>query len=114
VARAARELQQASGKIVCSAEWLKDEELLWFRGKIYVLQNTDLRRRVVSLCHDTKVVGHPRHWKTLELVSRDYWWPQMSRYIRQYISTCDLCLRMKPIRQALVGKLHPLWIPDSR
>jgi len=28
VARAARELQQASGKIVCSAEWLKDEELL--------------------------------------------------------------------------------------
>jgi len=60
-----------------------------------------------------KVAGHPRHWKTLELVSRDYWWPQMSRYIRQYISTCDLCLRTKPIRQALVGKLYPLWIPDS-
>jgi len=38
----------------------------------------------------------------------------MSRYIRQYISTCDLCLRMKPIRQALVGELHPLRIPDSR
>jgi len=68
---------------------------------------------MVSLCHDMKVAGHPRHWKTLELVSRDYWWPQMSRYIRQYISTCDLCLRTKPIRQALVGKLYPLWIPDS-
>jgi len=38
----------------------------------------------------------------------------MSRYIRQYISTCDLCIRTKPIRQAPVGKLHPLWIPDSR
>ena len=38
----------------------------------------------------------------------------MSRYIRQYISTCDLCLRMKPIRQAPVGKLHPLQILDSR
>ena len=55
-----------------------------------------------------KVAGHPRHWKTLELVSRNYWWPQMSRYIRQYVSTCDLCLRMKLIRQAPVGKLHPL------
>jgi len=21
------------------------------------------------------------HWKTLELVIRNYWWPQMSRYI---------------------------------
>jgi len=38
----------------------------------------------------------------------------MSRYIGQYISTCNLCLRTKPIRQALVGELHPLWIPDSR
>jgi len=38
----------------------------------------------------------------------------MSRYIGQYVSTCDLCLRTKPIRQAPVGKLHPLRIPDSR
>ena len=36
----------------------------------------------------------------------------MSRYIGQYISTCNLCLRTKPIRQAPVGKLHPLQIPD--
>jgi len=61
-----------------------------------------------------KVVGHPRCWKTLELVSRNYWWPQMSRYIGQYVSTCNLCLRTKPIRQAPVGELHPLWILDSR
>jgi len=38
----------------------------------------------------------------------------MSRYIGQYVSTCDLCLRMKPIRQALVGELHLLRIPDLR
>ena len=37
----------------------------------------------------------------------------MSRCIGQYISTYDLCLRMKPIKQALVGELHPLRIPDS-
>jgi len=38
----------------------------------------------------------------------------MSRYIGQYVSTCDLYLRTKPIRQAPVGELHPLQIPDSR
>jgi len=114
VAKVARELRQASGKTVHSAERSEDNGVLRFRGKIYVPQNTDLRRRVVSLCHDTKVAEHPRRWKTLELVSRDYWWPQMSRYIGQYVGTCDLCLRMKLIRQAPVGELHPLWIPDSR
>ena len=114
MAKAARELWQASGKTVCSAEWSEDDGVLRFRGKIYVPQNMDLRGRVVSLCHDTKVDGHPGHWKTLELVSRNYWWPQMSRYIGQYVSTCDLCIRTKPIRQALVGELHPLRILDSR
>jgi len=38
----------------------------------------------------------------------------MSRYIRQYVSTYDLCLRTKPIKQALVGELYPLWILDSQ
>jgi len=50
----------------------------------------------------------------LELVSRNYWWFQMSRYIGQYISTYDLCLRTKLIRQALVDELHPLQILDLR
>jgi len=100
--------------MVRSTEWSEDEGVLWFRGKIYVPRNVDLRRQVVSLCHDTKVAGHPGRWKTLELVSRNYWWPQMSRYIGQYISTCDLCIRTKPIRQALVGELYPLRILDSQ
>ena len=104
VAKAARELRQASSKTVHSAEWSEDEGLLQFRGKIYIPWNLDLQRRVVSLCHDTKVTGHPGCWKTLELVSRNYWWPQMSRYI----STYDLCLGTKLVRQAPVGELHPL------
>jgi len=72
VAKAARELQQATSKTVHSVEWSEEKGLLRFRGKIYVSWNVDLRRRVVSLCHDTKVTGHPGCWKTLELVSRDY------------------------------------------
>jgi len=114
ITKAAREFWQASSKTVLSAEWSEEDGVLRFRGKIYVPQNSDLRRQVVSLCHDTKVARYPGRWKTLELVSRNYWWPQMSRYIGQYVSICDLCLRTKPIRQAPVGKLHPLWIPDLR
>jgi len=44
VAKAAKELQQASSKTVRSAEWSEDKGLLRFRGKIYVPWNPDLRR----------------------------------------------------------------------
>ena len=38
----------------------------------------------------------------------------MSRYIGQYVSTCDLCLRTKPWQYSLVSELQPLFIPDAQ
>jgi len=61
VAKAARELWQASSKTVHSAEWSEEDGVLQFRGKIYVFQNLDLQRRIVLLCHDMKVTRHPGH-----------------------------------------------------
>jgi len=81
IAKAARELQRSANGTVHSSEWSNIDGLLQFRGKIYVPQSLDLRRQIVALCHNTYIAGHPGHWKTLELVSQNYWWPQMSRYI---------------------------------
>ena len=113
VAKAAKDLKDSNTKSVHADEWSQVDGLLCFRGKIYVPNDPSLRRRIVSHYHDTRVAGHPGHWKTLELVSRNYWWPHMSRYIGNYTQACDLCLHTKLQHQQPMGELQPLPIPAA-
>ena len=114
VAKAVQQMQNSSTRSLRSAEWSERNGLLYYQGRIYVPTSSKLRRRIVSLCHDTKVAGHPGCFKTLELVSRNYWWPNMSRYVGQYVSHCDLCLQTKAQRHLPVGELQLLPIPEDR
>jgi hypothetical protein len=88
IAKAAREHRKDKGRgTVKSAEWSESEGLLMFCSKIYVPKDRDLRRRIIEQHHNTCITGHAGRFKTLELVSCNYWWPQMSCYIGSTSST---------------------------
>ena len=62
-------------------KWSKSDVLLLYQDKIYVSNNSDLYYYIIFLYHDSKIAEYTEWWKTLELVSWNYWWPQISRYM---------------------------------
>jgi hypothetical protein len=90
----------------------EDNGLLLYEGLIWVPNNDELRLRILHEHHDAQAAGYPGRAKTLELVSRNYYWPQQWQYVNQYVDYCDTCKRIKPIKHAPFGLLRPLQIPE--
>jgi len=82
-------------------------------GKVYVLKDEELRAEVIQLHHDVPAVGYRGRWKTVELVMRNYWWPEVMRDMGKYVEGCDLCQRMKNRMEELAGKLKLSEVPEK-
>ena len=74
--------------------------------------SNDCRLKVLSSCHDAPAAGHFGSARTLELVKRSYWWPNLSAYVKTYVASCDTCARAKTSRQKPAGLLQPLHVPS--
>ena len=96
-------------------DWNFENGLLLYRGKIYIpkSKNEDLRRRIVQMHHDLPSAGHPGRWKTYELVSRNYWWPNITTFVKKYVTGCDTCQRTKNRPQQPYGPLLPNPVPNG-
>ena len=80
-------------------------------GRTYIPNNEKLKLEIAESEHDSKFAGHFGRHKTLELITRSFFWPKMEEWIRNYIRSCDTCQRNKSSRHAKYGLLQPLDTP---
>lgn len=112
VAKAIEELKRSPTNRLHEEEWSLDQELILFNGKVYVPKDMAIRTEIVKLCHDSTIAGHPGRFKTLELISRNYWWPGMSKFVAAYIKGCEMCQRTKTFPSQPAGKLQLDDLPE--
>ena len=73
VVRVVEEMKSAKVKELWGNEWKIEGELVLKEEKVYVLKDEELRAEVIQLHHDVPVAEHGGQWKTVELVTRNYW-----------------------------------------
>ena len=49
----------------------------------------------------------------VELVTRNYWWQEITRDVGRYVEGCNLCQRMKNRMEEIVGKLKLSKVPKK-
>jgi Integrase zinc binding domain len=75
---------------------LTESDSAWYHGSaLVVVEDNELRREVSSLYHDHRLAGHPGISKTLDLLTRDYWWPTVKDFVTSYVKGCAVCQSSK-------------------
>ena len=62
--------------------------------------------------YNEPTTSHLGHNKTLELLSWNYHFPSMRKYVETYVVMCDICTRAKALHYKLFGLLQLLLILD--
>jgi deoxyuridine 5'-triphosphate nucleotidohydrolase len=105
-----QELENQSHSDTFTRYKIGKEGLLYFEDRLCIPKGP-LRTHVVQEHHDNIISGHLGFDKTYENVKRNFYWPNMTQDIREYVRTCDTCQRIKSSNQHPTGLLQPLPIP---
>jgi hypothetical protein len=94
-----------------SMDSLELKDGLVFKDGLLFVPSQDLQLNVLKQRHDHSLAGHFGVAKTLDLVSRDFWWPKVNKSVSDYVASCE-CSRAKSSRHKPFGLLQPLPIPE--
>ena len=83
-----------------------------YQGRIVV--PSSLQTEIMQEHHSNVISGHFSWSRTLDLISRHFWWPCMREAVEAFVSSCISCQRNKSSNKRPFGLLTPLPIPDSR
>jgi hypothetical protein len=84
---------------------------IYYKEKLFLPPNDEVKLQVLYRTHSTGPGGHPGRVKTLDLLSRSYWWPGMAKEVETFVRVYQLCTRTKASRLSPPGFLKPLPVP---
>ncbi|KAF8757873.1 hypothetical protein RHS01_03448 [Rhizoctonia solani] len=85
--------------------------LLFYQGRIVVPDVGTLRTDLLRIFHNSPLAGHPGRQRTLELVSRTYYWPGIRADTYWHVDSCEICQRIRKPKYASIPP-QPLELPS--
>jgi hypothetical protein len=84
-----RRLTKGDPKVDCFR--VDDEGTLWFKDRLVVPKNHELRKKIFDEVNTSKYSIHPGSTKMYHDLKAQFWWTQMKRETARYVAECDTC-----------------------
>jgi len=84
---------------------IEKDGLQYYKNRFYIPENEALHTEIAQGCHDSIVAGHFGQEKTIEIVTRDFYWKGLTEWIRDYVRSSDECQYSKSPRHPKYGLL---------
>jgi len=81
--------------------------------KVYVPKDDILKAEIIRIHHNMPVGEHGGQWKTVEMVTQNFWWPGVIREVKQYMEGYDAYQQNKNRTEQPAEKLIPNSIPEK-
>lgn len=94
-------------------DWSLDpEKIVMYKLRLYIPAGEKLKRELLKLHHDDPISGgHFGRQRTIETLSRKFYWRNIHKYVDDYVKTCPVCQGAAAPRHRRYGKLESLPIP---
>jgi len=92
-------------------EWIEKDGLLYYKNRLYIPKNKALQTEIAQGCHHSLVAGQFGQEKTIQIVTRDFYWKGLADWIRDDVRSCNECQHSKSPRHPKYGLLQPLEVP---
>jgi len=89
VVKAVEEMKRAGVKMLKDEKCREVDSIMYKKGKVYVPKDNILRVEIIRLYYDTPVGGHGGQWKIVELVTQNFWWPEVTKEVKRYMEGCN-------------------------
>jgi hypothetical protein len=78
--------------------------LIYYKGLLYILSEP-IWFKIIQMCHDLPTVGHFGFDKTIELISKDFLWSQMWKFMKEFIQSRIVILGVWRLTSGQAGGL---------
>ena len=76
-----------------------DNGVMKFKNNLYVPNNEELKREILTEAHTTLYSLHPGTTNLYNDLKMFYWWPRMKKDVVEFVAKCLTCQQVKAEHQ---------------